>query len=62
MSVAEEDRVIEKLIHMGVVDPDYRLFFVKKLRALGASKLMQAADKAMKFGKDPQRYFASLTR
>jgi len=56
----EEDKVLETLISMGVVDKQYRLFFIKPLRRLGAAQMLAYADQAVKYGKSPQRYFTSL--
>ena len=58
--VVNEDKVLETLISMGVVDTKYRLFFIKPLRRLGAATMLSYADQAVKYGKSPQRYFTSL--
>ena len=60
LSKAQEDRVLDTLIIMGVVDEAYRLYFIKPLRRLGGATMLAYANKALKFGKNPQRYFTAL--
>lgn len=60
LSKDQEDKVLDTLVNMGVVAESYKLYFIKPLRKLGGATMIEHADKAIKFGKNPQRYFTYL--
>lgn len=54
----EEDAIINS--YSDIIDPDYKLWFVKRLKAVGKDKFVDAGDKARRYGNNKSRLFAHL--
>jgi hypothetical protein len=56
----EEDKIIES--YSDIIDPQYRLWFIKRLKQLGKQEFIERAEKAKKYGNNPQKLFVSLLK
>lgn len=56
----EEDEIINS--YSDIIDPQYRLWFIKRLKTVGKQKFIEAGEKARKYGNNPQRLFVSLLK
>lgn len=60
LSKEQEDQILDS--YPQLIAPDYRAWCVKQLRAKGKAKFVELADRAVKYGKDPQRMFVYLLK
>jgi hypothetical protein len=59
-SIAIEDQIIESVEDL--VDPEYKLWFITRLRVVGKSNFLESAERARKYGKNPKKLFSHLIR
>src|SRR5690554_311911 len=60
LSIAEEDEIVGS--YADIIDPNYRVWFIKQLRRVGKTRFIECAEKARKYGKEPQKLFVSLLK
>lgn len=58
LSSKEEDEVLD--YYSQLIDPDFRGWFVIRLRKIGKNKFVSLADRALKYGRNPQKMFSKL--
>lgn len=56
----EEDKLVDS--YADIIDPNYRVWFIKRLKVVGRDKFIEAGDKARKYGNNPSKLFASLIK
>jgi len=56
----EEDRLVDSF--SDIIDPEYRVWFIKRLKVVGRQRFIEAGERARKYGNEPSRLFASLIR
>jgi len=56
----EEDKLVESFAD--IIDPNYRVWFIKRLKVVGRQRFIEAGEKARKYGNEPSKLFASLLR
>jgi len=56
----EEDRILDT--YPKLVDDAYRGWLIKRMRVIGKQAFIERAERAMKYGEDPQRLFISLIK
>ncbi len=54
------DRVLDS--YPQLVAPDYRGWHVKQINRIGADKYIELAERALKYGKHPQKLFSDMLR
>lgn len=60
LSADEEDQILDS--YPELINDTYRGWMINKLRSIGKQAFIEKADKAMKYGKNPQRLFVSLLK
>lgn len=60
LSVEEEDQILDS--YPQLVSEDYRGWCVQRLRAKGKTEFIKLADRAIKYGNNPQKLFVSLIK
>lgn len=60
LSKEQEDQILDH--YPQLVSDDYRGWCVKRLRAIGKPKFVELADRAIKYGKNPQKMFIYLLK
>lgn len=56
----EEDKLVDSF--SDIIDPSYRVWFIKRLKVVGRQRFIEAGEKARKYGKNPSKLFATLIR
>ena len=60
LTIEEQDQLLDAF--SDIIDPDYRLWFVIRLKEVGKTKFVEAGEKARKYANDPHRLFAYLLK
>ena len=60
LTSSEEDLIVSH--YSDIIDPDYRVWFIKRLRVIGKPKFVKYGDMARKYGRNKQKYFTSLVK
>lgn len=59
LSIEEQDSLVKA--YSDVIDPNYRLWFIKQLKRCGKTKFVEAGEKARKYGRgNGNQLFAHL--
>ena len=61
-SIAIDSREIDAILNSypELIKPEYRGWFVKRLKAIGKDDFVDKAEKSLKYGRNPTWYFISL--
>lgn len=61
-SIAIDYREIDKILdsYPQLIKEEYRGWFVKKLKEIGKQAFIEKAERAIKYGKNPQKLFTSM--
>lgn len=60
IAIAIEDQIMDSV--SDIITPEYRLWYIKRLRVVGKHRFLEAAHKARKYGKDPGKLFGHLLK
>lgn len=60
LTKAEEDTIVDS--YSDIIDPSYRVWFIKQLKRVGKSQFIECGEKARKYGKNPSKLFSDLLR
>lgn len=60
LSRVEEDQILDH--YSALVAESFRGYYVNRLREIGKQEFIRRADRAIKYGKNPQKMFAHLMK
>lgn len=56
----QEDQILDS--YPQLINPNYRAWMIKRLRQIGKQAFIERADRAVKYGCNPQKLFVSLLK
>lgn len=63
-SIAIDNREVDRILdsYPQLIEEKYRAWFVTKLKQIGKQDFITKAERAIKYGKDPQKLFVSMLK